>query len=105
MLEADSSQTRAFLKIQDGCNGFCSYCLIPYARGASRSVPSAEVTQEVRRLIDLGVQEIVFTGIHLGDYGDDLEQGKSFARLLDELLDWNDMVRVRISTLEPRELT
>lgn len=105
MLEADSSQTRAFLKIQDGCNGFCSYCLIPYARGASRSVPPTEVTQEVRRLIDLGVQEIVFTGIHLGDYGDDLEQGKSFARLLDELLDWNDMVRVRISSLEPRELT
>lgn len=105
MLEADSSQTRAFLKIQDGCNGFCSYCLIPYARGASRSVPPREVTQEVRRLIDLGVREIVFTGIHLGDYGDDLDQGRTFADLLDEILDWSDMVRVRISSLEPRELT
>ncbi len=105
MLEADSTQTRAFLKIQDGCNGFCSYCLIPYARGASRSVAPQEVTQEVRRLITLGIKEIVFTGIHIGDYGDDLGQEKGFVQLIEELLSWPDMIRIRISSLEPRELT
>lgn len=105
MLDGDQSQTRAFLKIQDGCNGFCTYCLIPYARGASRSVAPDEVTREVRRLIDAGVKEVVFTGIHLGDYADDLGQKNGFARLLDELFRWPDMVRVRISSLEPRELT
>ena len=105
MLEADSTQTRAFLKIQDGCNGFCTYCLIPYARGASRSVAPEEVTREVRRLIALGIKEIVFTGIHIGDYGDDFEQKYSFVQLIDELLSWPDMIRIRISSLEPRELT
>jgi len=105
MLEADSTQTRAFLKIQDGCNGFCTYCLIPYARGASRSVAPAEVSSEVRRLIDLGVKEIVFTGIHIGDYGVDIGQDDGFVALIRELLTWPDMVRIRISSLEPRELT
>jgi threonylcarbamoyladenosine tRNA methylthiotransferase MtaB len=104
MLEADSSQTRAFLKIQDGCNGFCTYCLIPYARGASRSVAPEEVTREVRRLIDLGIKEIVFTGIHIGDYGDDFGQENAFVRLIEELFTWPDMIRIRISSLEPREL-
>jgi threonylcarbamoyladenosine tRNA methylthiotransferase MtaB len=105
LLDGDQSQTRAFLKIQDGCNGFCTYCLIPYARGASRSVSPQEVTREIRRLIGNGVKEIVFTGIHLGDYADDLGQKNGFARLLEEILEWPDMVRVRISSLEPRELT
>jgi threonylcarbamoyladenosine tRNA methylthiotransferase MtaB len=105
MIEANSSQTRAFLKIQDGCNGFCSYCLIPYARGASRSVSPAEVKSEVRRLIGLGIQEVVFTGIHIGDYGADLSDGDDFVQLIRELSSWPDMVRIRISSLEPRELT
>lgn len=104
MLEADSSQTRAFLKIQDGCNGFCTYCLIPYARGASRSVAPDEVLREVRRLIELGIKEIVFTGIHIGDYGDDLAEETTFVRLIEELFTWPDMIRIRISSLEPREL-
>lgn len=107
MLQADSDQTRAFLKIQDGCNGFCTYCLIPYARGASRSVAPEEVKAEVRRLIDLGTKEIVFTGIHIGDYGVDQTDGTptSLSELIKELLDWDDMVRLRISSLEPRELS
>ena len=104
LLEANSSQTRAFLKIQDGCNGFCSYCLIPYARGASRSVSIESVKKEVRRLIDSGVGEIVFTGIHIGDFGDDRNQSESLVGLMEDLLSWDDMVRVRISSLEPREL-
>lgn len=100
---ADSSQTRAFLKIQDGCNGFCTYCLIPYARGASRSVHPQQVKNEVRRLIDNGVKELVLTGIHIGDFGE--EHGHSLSRLIDDLWQWNDMIRVRISSLEPKELT
>ncbi|WP_234996062.1 tRNA (N(6)-L-threonylcarbamoyladenosine(37)-C(2))-methylthiotransferase MtaB [Pseudobacteriovorax antillogorgiicola] len=104
MLAADSNKTRAFLKIQDGCNGFCSYCLIPYARGASRSVRADEVKTEVRRLIDQGVKEIVFTGIHIGDYGADFDQAPTLTQLIAELFSWPDMVRLRISSLEPREL-
>jgi threonylcarbamoyladenosine tRNA methylthiotransferase MtaB len=105
LFEADPSQTRAFLKIQDGCNGFCSYCLIPYARGASRSVASQDVKREVRRLIDKGIQEIVFAGIHIGDYGVDHGDEEGFVNLFRELMSWPDMVRVRISSLEPRECT
>ena len=105
MLPTNSAKTRAFLKIQDGCNGFCSYCLIPYARGASRSVPADQVVTEVRRLIDQGVKEIVFTGIHIGDYGRDLTPGSvGFVDLIKELYSWPDMIRLRISSLEPREL-
>ncbi len=105
MIEADPSQTRAFLKIQDGCNGFCSYCLIPYARGASRSVPPDQVLAEVRRLIDKGIREIVFAGIHIGDYGHDQGDEQGFVNLFRTLMSWPDMVRVRISSLEPRECT
>ncbi len=105
MTAADPSQTRAFLKIQDGCNGFCSYCLIPYARGASRSVAADQVLTEVRRLIDTGIKEVVFAGIHLGDYGHDLgSQALSFTELIKTLFSWDDMIRVRISSLEPQEL-
>lgn len=108
----ESTQTRAFLKIQDGCNGFCAYCLIPYARGASRSVPPAEVLREVKRLIAGGTKEIVFTGIHIGDYGHDLTgsipadgSAESFIRLLDDVFNLPGINRVRISSLEPAELT
>ena len=106
MVSASKNQTRAFLKIQDGCNGFCTYCIIPYARGASRSVPEAQVEAEVRRLIAEGVKEIVFTGIHLGDYGKDLGASNGgFVQLMRKLLSWPDMPRVRVSSLEPAELS
>lgn len=109
LFEADPSQTRAFLKIQDGCNGFCAYCLIPYARGASRSVGPDAVLGEIRRLLNNGIQEIVFTGIHIGDYGEDFTADqtsiRSMAALLREVTRWPDMVRYRISSLEPNELT
>ncbi len=105
--KADSNQTRSFLKIQDGCNGFCSYCLIPYARGQSRSVSPEAVKQEVRRQINKGTKEIVFTGIHIGDYGKDETNASKdpFAELLAELFSWKDMIRIRISSLEPGELS
>ncbi len=109
-IHADTDQTRAFLKIQDGCDGFCTYCLIPYARGSSRSVPEEKVLQEVRRLIDQGIQEIVFTGIHIGDYGFDwspeAEKGeRPIVKLMRTMFEWQDMVRFRISSLEPAELS
>lgn len=108
---ADSSQTRAFVKIQDGCNGFCAYCLIPYARGASRSVPPQEALAEIKRLVAMGTREIVLTGIHIGDYGvDHLPEGERagadpFVEFMKQMFDIDGLVRVRISSLEPAELT
>jgi threonylcarbamoyladenosine tRNA methylthiotransferase MtaB len=109
--QAHSTQTRAFVKIQDGCNGFCAYCLIPYARGASRSVPEMDALHEIKRLISLGTKEIVLTGIHIGDYGLDHDpghQGKGsepFVEFMKKLFDLDGLERVRISSLEPAELT
>jgi threonylcarbamoyladenosine tRNA methylthiotransferase MtaB len=108
---ADSSQTRAFVKIQDGCNGFCAYCLIPYARGASRSVPAQEALTEIKRLVTSGTREIVLTGIHIGDYG--MDNGHEplpgdtdpFIEFMKRLFDIDGLTRVRISSLEPAELT
>lgn len=114
--DASSSQTRAFVKIQDGCNGFCAYCLIPYARGASRSVPRDQAFAEIERLVKSGTPEIVLTGIHIGDYGQDLEPsagshettsaGKDpFARFVADVMQIPGLRRLRISSLEPNELT
>lgn len=106
---ADSQQTRAFVKIQDGCDNFCTYCLIPYARGASRSVPPPAVIAEVERLVAAGTHEIVFTGIHIGDYGRDLPAlaGITYpiVDLLRTILAIPGFGRLRISSLEPSELS
>lgn len=106
---ADSSQTRAFVKIQDGCNGFCAYCLIPYARGASRSVPQEEALNEIRRLVASGTKEVVLTGIHIGDYGLDHLPAETtdepFLEFMKRLFDIDGLARVRISSLEPAELS
>jgi threonylcarbamoyladenosine tRNA methylthiotransferase MtaB len=107
---ADSSQTRAFVKIQDGCNGFCTYCLIPYARGASRSVQPNLILEEVKRLVSLGTEEVVLTGIHIGDYGEDLDTYSSMAErpiadLIRKIFDTTGLKRLRISSLEPAELS
>lgn len=102
---AESHQTRVFLKVQDGCNGFCTYCLIPYARGASRSVDRSEVLAEIDRQIGLGVREIVLTGIHIGDYGEDLAQKTSIAELVAAIFEREGAWRLRISSLEPGELS
>lgn len=105
-----SSQTRTFIKIQDGCNGFCSYCQIPYARGASRSVHPDEIYTQVKNLVELGTKEIVFTGIHIGDYGRDLaitphDSDSPFISLLSKILELKNLTRLRLSSLEPSELT
>jgi threonylcarbamoyladenosine tRNA methylthiotransferase MtaB len=108
--KSESSKTRVFIKIQDGCNGFCSYCQIPYARGASRSVAPNKVLEEIKRLSDDGVKEVVFTGIHIGDYGKDLDHYKDsknlpFVEVLNKIISDTEIARIRISSLEPAEFT
>lgn len=95
---------RAFLKIQDGCNNFCSYCIIPYTRGRIRSKAKDLILKEAKQLVDSGHIEIVLTGIHTGGYGEDLE-GYSFANLLRDLETVDGLKRVRISSIEITELT
>ncbi|MFA5007409.1 MAG: tRNA (N(6)-L-threonylcarbamoyladenosine(37)-C(2))-methylthiotransferase MtaB [Candidatus Izemoplasmatales bacterium] len=95
---------RAFLKIEDGCDNFCSYCVIPYARGRVRSKDPATVLDEARRLCENGYHEIVLTGIHTGGYGKDLD-GYRFADLLDDLAKIEGIERIRISSIEESELT
>lgn len=101
-----ASQTRAFVKIQDGCNGFCTYCQIPYARGASRSVPLDQAVQQIVDLADSGVPEIVLTGIHIGDYGQDLTDAPTtLAALIEHVFQRTALPRLRISSLEPSEVS
>lgn len=102
-----SNTTRRYVKVQDGCNGFCTYCIIPYARGASISVPPTKVIAQVKALTEQGYREIVLTGVHLGDYGADLAADKKscFVDLLQQLFALPKLQRLRISSLEPSELS
>ena len=92
--------TRAFLKIQDGCNNFCSYCIIPYTRGNFRSRPKEDVLKEVKRLVDNGFKEIVLTGIDTSSYGKDLENYTFDDLLKDILITAPSLKRLRISSIE-----
>jgi threonylcarbamoyladenosine tRNA methylthiotransferase MtaB len=96
--------TRAFLKIQEGCNYSCTYCIIPSARGLSRSVPPREVLEQVRRLAEAGYKEIVLTGIHLGGYGHDLIPKIDLAALVEMIAASGLIARLRLSSLDPREV-
>ena len=95
--------TRAFVKIQDGCNAFCSYCTIPYARGGLRSKDFNKVIEEVTNLVNNGYKEIVLTGIHTGRYG--LEKNTNLEKLLKELVEIKDIFRIRLSSIEINEIT
>ena len=97
------THTRAFVKIQDGCNAFCSYCTIPYARGGLRSKDFNTVIKEVTELVDNGYKEIVLTGIHTGRYG--LEQNTNLEKLLKELVKIKGLFRIRLSSIEINEIT
>ena len=97
--------TRAFLKIQDGCDAFCSYCIIPYARGRSRSLPEEEVMQRIKTLSGSGYREIVLTGIHLGNYGYDLSPQTGLLNLLKKIEQSQTIERLRLSSIEPMEIT
>ncbi len=97
------NQTRAFVKIQDGCNNFCAYCIIPYTRGDVRSKSREDVLEEINALVLSGHKEIVLTGIHTGHYGSDLDN-YDFADLLNEIIQINGLERLRISSIEITEL-
>ncbi len=97
--------TRVFLKIQDGCNNFCSYCRVPFARGGSRSRGFAEVIAEAKRLVDKGFKEIVLTGICLGSYGNDLKPRKSLVDVITALEDIDGLERIRLSSIEAGDVT
>jgi threonylcarbamoyladenosine tRNA methylthiotransferase MtaB len=96
-------QKRAFLKIQDGCNNFCTYCIIPYTRGRIRSKTRNVIIEEVNYLVENGHIEVVLTGIHTGGYGEDLED-YSFAELLKDLESISGLKRIRISSIEITEI-
>ncbi len=99
------SRARVYLKVQDGCNAFCSYCIVPYARGRSRSMPVEEVVKQVELLRDHGVREIVITGIHVGAYGADLPENPDLLRLFIRLCSGFPDLWFRLSSIEPAELT
>ena len=100
---SSEERTRSFLKVQDGCNNFCAYCTVPYARGNSRNIPISEVLEQARRIAGAGIKEIVITGVNTGDFG--RTTGESFLDLLKRLNDVEGIERYRISSIEPNLIT
>jgi len=105
VLGGEGNHTRPTLKIQDGCNSRCSFCVIPFVRGKSRSLPPQTVLSEIQRLADSGFREIVLSGINLGTYGRDLTPRVEFLDLLRRILDDTSVQRLRISSIEPLDVT
>src|SRR6266478_2005796 len=105
VLGGEGNHTRPTLKIQDGCNSRCSYCVIPFVRGRSRSLPPETVLQEIQRLAEAGYREIVLSGINLGTYGRDLSPRVEFEELLRRILGETSVERLRISSIEPLDVT
>ena len=95
-------RTRAMLKVQDGCNNFCTYCIIPYARGPVRSEPLDQAVAQTRALAEAGYREVVVTGIEIASWGWDLKDGSSFADLVEAVCAAAGTMRVRLGSLEPR---
>lgn len=104
-LTKTGEHTRAYIKVQDGCNQFCSYCIIPLARGRVRSRTTEDVVKEVTALAENGYKEVVLTGIHLSSYGLDLEQGNSLLSLILAVHKIEGIQRIRLGSLEPRIIT
>ena len=100
-----ADRTRPILKIQDGCNNRCSYCVIPFVRGSSRSLPPNEVLEETRKLAAAGAKEIVLSGINLGSYGRDLAPRVDLADLVRGILDQTALEQLRFSSIEPQDVT
>jgi threonylcarbamoyladenosine tRNA methylthiotransferase MtaB len=105
VLGGEGNHTRPTLKVQDGCNSRCSFCVIPFVRGKSRSLPVATVLAEIQRLADSGFREIVLSGINLGTYGRDLSPRVEFLELLQRILNETGVERLRISSIEPQDVT
>ncbi|WP_105300753.1 tRNA (N(6)-L-threonylcarbamoyladenosine(37)-C(2))-methylthiotransferase MtaB [Anaerococcus marasmi] len=99
------AMTRAYMKIQDGCNMYCSYCLIPYARGNISSRDMDSIKKEARRLAQNGYKEIVLTGIHVASYGKDLREGIRLIDVIEEVSKTEGIERIRLSSMEPRHIT
>ena len=104
-LTKTAEHTRAYIKIQDGCNQFCTYCIIPYARGRVRSRKVEDILTEVRSLRDSGYKEIVLTGIHISSYGIDVDKQSHLLELIQEIHKIEGIERIRIGSLEPRIVT
>jgi threonylcarbamoyladenosine tRNA methylthiotransferase MtaB len=102
---AGSDRTRPILKIQDGCNNRCSYCVIPFVRGRSRSLEPAMVMEEARKLVGAGAKEIVLSGINLGAYGRDLMPRVELAAIVERILNETKLERLRFSSIEPHDVT
>ena len=98
-------RTRPILKVQDGCNNRCSYCVIPFVRGRSRSLPPSQAISQIRALVDAGVKEIVLSGINLGSYGRDLMPRIELAGLVQRILDETPVQSLRFSSIEPQDIT
>lgn len=104
-VESLQETTRAYVKIEEGCNQFCSYCIIPYARGPVRSRTAESVIEEVGELVGKGVKEIILTGTHLGAYGTDWGKEDSLEKLILQLLDIDGLEHIRLSSIEVTEIT
>ena len=100
-----TEKTRAVIKIQDGCDRFCSYCIIPYARGRVRSRKIEEVVEEITEVSKKGIKEVVLTGIHIGSYGKDFKEDIGLIDLLEEINNIDGIERIRLGSLEPKLIT
>ena len=100
-----TEKTRAVVKIQDGCDRFCTYCIIPYARGRVRSRKIEEIVEEITSIAKLGIKEVVLTGIHIGSYGKDFKEKLGLIDLLEEINKIDGIERIRLGSLEPKLIT
>lgn len=100
-----TDKTRAVIKVQDGCDRFCSYCIIPYARGRVRSRKPESIVEEIKRVSQKGIKEIVITGIHIASYGKDFKEEYTLIDLLEEINEIKTIKRIRLGSLEPMLMT
>jgi threonylcarbamoyladenosine tRNA methylthiotransferase MtaB len=103
--EVFAGQTRAFLKVQEGCDLFCTFCIVPFSRGRSRSVEPRRILHELERLAERGFREVVLTGVHLGGYGVDLQPRVGLADLVEMIAERAPLPRIRLSSVDPPEVT
>ena len=105
--QGNTARTRVFLKIQEGCDSFCTYCIIPYGRGPSRSLRPRVILEQIQNLVKSGVMEIVLTGTNIGEYGVDWSENKELmlTELISQILEHTDLPRLRVSSLDPTEIT
>ena len=105
IIEKFHGHSRAFVMIQEGCNAFCSYCIVPYTRGRSRSIEPSHIIEQIKKLEKNGYYEIVLTGIHAGRYGENSNFSTDLVTLIKMILDSTEGVRIRLSSIEPMEIT